>query len=352
MGQLASESAGVMRSGGQDWREPETRDIVLPEFRFHTGEVMLQLRVRVTTLGHPDGAPVLVLHGTGGEGRSLLSGEFGGELFGPGQPLDAARHRIVLPDAIGHGGSAKPSDGLRAAFPAYDYDDMVEAHHRVLVEALGIERVRVVLGVSMGGMLTWIWGIRYPLFMDALVPLASLPAPMSGRNWMLRRLLIDAIRNDPHWKEGNYGAQPQGVRAAWEFFNLATNGGTLALQKAAPTREAADRWLAARRAASLAFDANDLLYQFQASRNYDPSAHLVRIRAPLLAINSTDDERNPPETMIAASAIERLANARLHIVRGSENTRGHGTVGLAGLWAPELDRFLATVPSPTASLHP
>lgn len=158
MGQLASESAGVMRSGGRDWREPETRDIVLPEFRFHTGEVMLQLRVRVTTLGHPDGAPVLVLHGTGGEGRSLLSGEFGGELFGPGQPLDAARHRIVLPDAIGHGGSAKPSDGLRAAFPAYDYDDMVEAHHRVLVEALGIERVRVVLGVSMGGMLTWIWG--------------------------------------------------------------------------------------------------------------------------------------------------------------------------------------------------
>ena len=222
---------------------------------------------------------------------------------------------------------------------------MVEAQHRVLVEALSVERVRLVLGVSMGGMLTWLWGIRYPSFMDALVPLASLPAPMSGRNWLLRRLVIDAIRNDPAWDEGNYDVQPPGVRAAWEFFTHATNGGTLALQKAAPTRKAADRWLESRRAASLAFDANDLLYQFQASRNYDPSACLDRIRAPVLAINSDDDERNPPETNIAASAIERVANARLHVVRGSESTRGHGTVGLAGLWAPELKRFLTTLPS-------
>ncbi|WP_076998136.1 alpha/beta fold hydrolase [Variovorax sp. KK3] len=332
----------VTSTSAIDWLEPQTHDLALRDFRFHTGEVMPRLRMRVTALGNPEGAPVLVLHGTGSEGRTLLNDDFAGALFGPGQALDAARHRIVLPDAIGHGGSAKPSDGLRAAFPAYDYDDIVDAHHRLLIEVLGIERLRLVLGVSMGGMLTWTWGVRYPSFMDALVPLASLPAPMSGRNWLLRRLVIDAIRNDPDWRDGHYDMQPRSARAAREFFDLATNGGTLALQKAAPTRGEADRWLAARREATVPFDANDLLYQFQAARSYDPSAQLHRIRAPVLAINSDDDERNPPETMIAANAMARLPNARLHVVRGSDGTRGHGTVGLAGLWAAELDSFLAS----------
>jgi homoserine O-acetyltransferase len=254
------------------WQVPSVREFIARDFRFHTGEVMPELRLRYAVLGNPSGDPVLVLHGTSGSGSRLLSAEFAGALFGPGQVLDAARHFVVLPDAIGHGGSAKPSDGLRTRFPHYDYDDMVRAQHLVVTEALGLQHLRLVLGVSMGGMHTWLWGMQYPGFMDALVPLACQPAPMSGRNWMLRRLLVDAIRGDPQWANGNYTEQPRSARAAWEFFNVATNGGSLALHQQAPNREAADRWLESRRAAPFTADANDLVHQWSASRNYDPRA--------------------------------------------------------------------------------
>lgn len=333
---------GTSRS--RDWYTPITHEFVARDFQFHGGEVLPLLRLRYTVLGNPESEPVLVLHGTGGTGSGLLSREFGGELFGAGQPLDAARHFIVLPDAIGHGGSAKPSDGLRASFPRYNYEDMVDAQYRVVAEALGLRHLRMVLGASMGGMHTWLWGIRHPGFMDALVPMSSLPAPMSGRNWLMRRLLVDAIRNDPLWAGGNYVEQPPGVRAAWEFFSIATNGGSLALQKVAGTRAMADDWLEARRALPFSSDANDLLYQWEASRDYDPSAGLERIRAHVLAINSADDERNPPETGIAERGIAQLANSRLLLIPASEQTRGHGTVGLATLWAGALNLFLRSVP--------
>ena len=327
------------------WRTPVVHEFVARDFRFHTGEVLPALRLGYTVLGNPDGEPVLVLHGTGGNGSVLLSNDFGGKLFGAGQPLDAARHFIVLPDAIGHGASAKPSGGMRTTFPCYNYDDMVEGQYRVVTEALGLRHLRLVLGASMGGMHTWLWGVRYPSFMDALIPLSSLPAPMSGRNWLMRRLLIDAIRSDPQWAQGNYIEQPAAARAAWEAFSIATNGGTLALEKAAPNRALADRWLESRRAMPFSTDANDLLYSYEASRDYDPSAGLERIRAHVLAINSADDERNPPETGIAQRVVERLANGRFLLIPDSQETRGHGTVGLAALWAEECRTFLASVPA-------
>lgn len=331
------------------WRIPISREFTARDFRFHAGELVPALRLGYTVLGNPRGQPVLALHGTGGSGRALLTGEFGDKLFGPGGPLDAAQHFIVLPDAIGHGRSTKPSDGLRAAFPRYDYDDMVEGQYRVVHEALGLDHLRVVLGISMGGMQAWLWGIRHPRFMDALIPLASLPAPMSGRNWLLRRLLLDQIRCDPQWEQGNYPAQPPGARRAWEFFNVATNGGTRALQAAAPHRAAADEWLDTKRAAPFDADANDLLYQYDASRDYDPSGALESIRAHVLAINSCDDERNPPELGIAERAIARLAHGRLLLIAGGNDTAGHGTVRCAGLWADACRAFLDAVPA--ASPH-
>lgn len=326
------------------WRTPVSHEFTVRDFRFHTGETVAELRLAYTVMGRPNGTPVLALHGTGQNGRDLLSPEFGGRLFGPGGPLDAAEHFIVLPDAIGHGRSAKPSDGLRAAFPCYNYEDMVEGQHRVVREALGIDHLRLVLGISMGGMHTWQWGIRHLGFMDALVPLASLPAPMSGRNWLLRQLLIDQIRGDPQWDQGNYVAQPPGARRAWEFFSAATSGGTLALQEAIPNPAAADEWLKAKRALPFDVDANDLLYQFAASRDYDPSYALEDIRAHVLAIVSSDDERNPPETGIAQQAIDRLAHGRLLLLPGSAQTSGHGTVRSAELWAPALHAFLDAMP--------
>jgi homoserine O-acetyltransferase len=337
--------ADVLSTGEEPaWRIPVVHEFFARDFRFQNGEVFPSLKLSYTVLGNPGGKPVLVLHGTGGTGSGLLSRDFGDELFGAGKPLDAAQHFIVLPDSIGHGGSAKPSDGMRATFPRYTYDDMVEAQYRVVTEALGLRHLRLVLGASMGGMHTWLWGVRYPAFMDALIPMSSMPAPMSGRNWLMRRLLIDSIRNDPEWNFGNYIDQPIGVRAAWQTYSIATNGGTLALQKAAPSRVLADNWLASRRRLPFSIDANDLLYQYEASRDYDPSYGLERIRAHFLAINSADDERNPPETGIAQRAVERLSNGAFLLIPGTEDTRGHGTVGMAMLWADECRAFLNSVP--------
>jgi homoserine O-acetyltransferase/O-succinyltransferase len=327
-----------------DFPAPKEGDWIARDFRFHTGELVPELRLHYTTVGAPTGQPVLILHGTTGSGTGMLAPGFAGELFGPGQPLDASKYYIILPDAIGHGKSAKPSDGLRAKFPLYNYDDMVDAQYRLVTEGLGLRHLRLVLGNSMGGMHTWIWGVKHPDIMDALVPMASQPSEMSSRNWMMRRLITDSIRNDPEWNNGNYTAQPRSARAASVFYGIATAGGTLAYQKFAPTREAADKMLNDRLAAPFGADANDVLYAWDSSRDYNPAPGLERIQAALLAINSADDERNPPETGIMDRELKRVKNGRLFLIPAGEDTRGHSTTGFAGFWKAQLQDFLETVP--------
>ena len=344
----AAMALAAFAAAAAEYPAPKEGDFVARDFRFHTGEVMPELRLHYTTVGAPTGEPVLVLHGTAGSGTGMLNPAFAGELFGPGQPLDATKYFIILPDAIGAGKSSKPSDGLRAKFPRYNYDDMVAAQHRLVTEGLGLRHLRLVLGNSMGGMQTWMWGTTHPDFMDALVPMASQPTEMSSRNWMMRRMLIDAVRNDPDWNNGDYTAQPKGLRVANVFYGIATSGGTLAYQAMAPTREKADALLDARLSAPFTADANDFLYQWDSSRDYNPAPGLERITAALLAVNSADDERNPPETGIMERELKRVKNGRLHLIPGSEETRGHGTTGLAKFWKKELEEFLRTVPRRTA----
>jgi len=327
-----------------DFPAPKEGIFIARDFKFHTGEVMPELRLAYTTIGEPSGEPVLVLHGTTGSAASMLGPTFGGELFGKGQPLDATRYYIILPDAVGHGKSSKPSDGLRARFPKYNYDDMVEAHYRLIKEGLGVRHLRLVIGNSMGGMHTWLWGAKYPDSMDALVPMASQPSEMASRNWMLRRLLVDTIRTDPDYKDGDYTTQPRSVKMANVFFAVATNGGTLAFQKLAPTREAADKLVDARLAAPFKADANDFVYQWDSSRDYNASPGLERIQAALLAINADDDERNPPETGIMERELKRVKGGRLYLIPASDDTRGHGTTGNATFWKQQLNDFLQTVP--------
>ncbi|MCC7346027.1 MAG: alpha/beta fold hydrolase [Variibacter sp.] len=334
----------AVAAAAADYPAPIEGTWVARDFRFHTGEVMPEVRLHYRTIGAPTGEPVLILHGTGGSSASMLVASFANELFGPGQPLDAAKYFIIIPDALGAGKSSKPSDGLRTKFPLYNYDDMVLAQHRLVTEGLGIRHLRLVLGNSMGGMQTWMWGVRYPEFMDALAPMASQPTEMSSRNWMMRRMIIDAVRNDPDWNGGNYTTQPKAFRVAVVFFTIATNGGTLAYQKAAPTREAADKLLDTRLKAPFTADANDFLYQWDSSRDYNPSPGLERIQAALLAINSADDERNPPETGIMVRELKRIKNARLHLIPASEETVGHGTTMRAKFWKQQLQELLQTAP--------
>lgn len=317
---------------------------VVRDFRFHTGEVLPELRLHYRTVGAPSGEPVLVLHGTTGSGASFLTPAFAGELFGPGQPLDASRYHVILPDAIGTGKSSKPSDGLRTTFPKYNYDDMVAAQYRLVTEHLGIRHLRLVIGNSMGGMQTWIWAQKYPDFMDIAVPMASLPTEMSGRNWMMRRLIIDSIRNDPEWMGGNYTKQPRSAQFASVFFATATNGGNQALFAAAPSREKADKLLDQRLTAPFAGDANDHLYQWESSGDYNPSPGLERIQATLLAINSADDERNPPEIGVLDREIKRVKAGRILLIPVSEKTAGHGTTGQAKFWKQDLERLLQSAP--------
>ena len=331
-------------ASADDYPPPKEGDWIARDFRFHTGEVMPELRLHYTTLGTPSSEAVLILHGTAGSAANMLTPAFAGELFGPGQPLDAGRYYLILPDALGAGKSAKPSDGMRAQFPRYNYDDMVAAQHRLVTEGLGVRHLRLVLGNSMGGMHTWLWGITYPDMMDTLAPMASQPTEMSGRNWMMRRLLIDAVRKDPAWNEGNYTVQPPSLRMANVMFGVATSGGTQAYYKAAPTREAADRLVDEREAASFTSDANDFLYQWEASRDYNPSPALERIKAAVLAINSADDERNPPELGIMERELKRIDNARLLLIPASAETRGHGTTGMARFYRQQLQELLQTAP--------
>jgi homoserine O-acetyltransferase/O-succinyltransferase len=331
---------GAERAQAADPPQPQQGDFVVKDFRFHTGEVLPELKLHYMTLGAPTGEPVLVLHGSSGSGQTMMAKSFAGELFGPGQSLDTAKYFIIIPDAIGSGKSSRPSNGLRTGFPKYNYDDTVAAQYRLLTEHLGIRHLKLVIGQSMGGMLTWIWGETYPDFMSALVPLGSQPTAMAGRNWMLRRMMIETIRSDPAYHDGDYTEQPPSFRFAANFFSLATSGGTRALYRAAPTRAQADKIVEARLAERFTADANDYIYSYEASRDYDPSPGLETIRARVLAINAADDERNPVELGILEREIKRVKNGRYYQIPGSAQTVGHGTSGQAKWWKQLLPDLL------------
>jgi len=330
-----------------DYPAPKQGDWIARDFKFHTGATMPELRLHYTTVGDPSGQPVLVLHGSGGSAATMLTATFAGELFGPGQPLDATKYYIIIPDGIGHGKSAKPSDGMKTAFPKYDYTDMVDAQYRLVTEGLGVKHLRLVIGNSMGGMHTWIWGVRYPHAMDALVPMASQPTEMAARNWMLRRLMLETIRNDPDYNGGNYTGQPRMMKYAIAAFGVASAGGTLGYQTLAPTAAKADQMVDERLAAPVTADANDFVYQWEASHDYNPSAGLEKIEATLLAINAADDERNPPETGVTDAALKRIKNAKLYLIPASTETRGHLTTGNARFYLQPLQELLATAPQRT-----
>ena len=327
-----------------DYPAPKQGEWIARDFKFHTGETMPELRLHYTTIGEPTGQPVLVLHGSGGSAASMLTAGFGGELFGPGQPLDAAKYYIIIPDSVGHGKSSKPSDGMKTAFPKYNYEDMVDAQYRLVKEGLGVKHLRLVIGNSMGGMHTWIWGGKYPQFMDALVPMASQPTEMAARNWMLRRMMLETIRNDPDYNGGNYTAQPRMMKYAINAYGIATAGGTLAYQALAPTAAKADKMVDDRLAIAITADANDFVYQWEASRDYNPAPSLEKIEATLLVINAADDERNPPETGVTDAAMKRVKNGRLFLIPASSETRGHLTTGNAKFYKKQVEELLQTAP--------
>ncbi len=336
-----------LAAAAADYPAPKQGEWIARDFKFHTGETMAELKLHYTTVGDPAGMPVMVLHGSGGSAASMLTPAFAGELFGPGQPFDAAKYYIIIPDALGHGKSAKPSDGLKTKFPQYDYADMVDAQYRLLAEGLGIRHVRLIIGNSMGGMNVWLWGEKYPGYMDALVPMASQPTAMASRNWMLRRMMLETIRNDPDYKDGNYTVQPRFLKIASTFFGIATAGGTLHYQKLAPTREQADKLVDARLAAPMTADANDFLWQWGSSADYDAAPGLEKIQAWVLAINAADDERNPPETGLMERAMKRVRHGTLYLIPASEETTGHLTTGNAKFYKQQLQELLQTAPRRT-----
>jgi homoserine O-acetyltransferase len=335
---------------------PATRegDFVVHDFRFASGATLPELRLHYTTLGKPvhDAAghvtnAVLVLHGTGGDGHQFLRPQFAGELFGPGQPLDVTKYYVILPDSIGHGRSSKPSDGLHARFPEYTYADMVAAQHLLLTQGLGVDRLRLLMGTSMGCMHGFLWGENYPDFMDALMPLACLPVEIAGRNRMWRKMVIDAIREDPAWAGGEYPAEPRAALRTASDLLLIAGSAPIYMQAAFPNRDSADQRVIEYTNASLAsLDANDLLYQVSASRDYDPAARLGEIQARVLWINSADDFINPPELGIAEAQAKRLRHGRFVLLPAGERTRGHGSHTWAVLWKSELVALLAETARP------
>ena len=327
-----------------DYPTPRHGDWVAKDFKFHTGETMKELRLHYITVGEPTGQPVLLLHGTSGSAASMLTPAFAGELFGAGQPLDATKHYIVIPDSIGHGQSAKPSDGLKAKFPRYDYTVMVAAQHRLVTEGLGLKHLRMVIGNSMGGMHTWLLAEKYPDYMDAAMPMASQPTAMASRNWMLRRMMIETIKSDPEYNNGNYTAQPRMLKVANAFFGIATNGGTLNYQNIAPTFAKADEFVDKALAAPMTADANDFLYQWESSHGFDAAPQLDKITAALVAVNAADDERNPPETGVMEREIKRVKNGKVFLIPASSDTRGHGTTGNAKFYKQALEDLLKSAP--------
>ena len=342
----------ILAWAAPSWAEtpaPREGDFVIRNFRFVSGETLPELRLHYLTLGRPardargriDNA-VLILHGTGGSGRQFLAPQFAGVLYGAGALLDTTRYFIILPDGIGHGRSSKPGDGLRARFPHYDYDDMVAAQHRLVTEHLGVDHLRLVMGTSMGGMHTWVWGEDYPGFMDALMPLACQPVAIVGRNRLWRDMVSDAIRLDPEWRGGEYETEPRaGLREALDLLLIAGSA-PLQMQKNLATRDTVDRYLESYRSSRLpSLDANDLLYQIDASRHYDPSPRLGQIRARVMFVNSADDFINPPELGIAEREIQKVKGARFVLLPISDQTRGHGTHTWAAVWKQYLAELLA-----------
>jgi homoserine O-acetyltransferase len=328
---------------------PVEGDFTAPAFALTSGRSLPELRMHYRTLGQPRrdadgriGNAILLLHGTGGTGAQFLSPQFAGELFGPGQPLDIARYYIIMPDNLGHGGSSKPSDGQRARFPEYGYADMVEAQRRLLVDGLGVDRVRLMLGTSMGCMHIFVWAEAHPDFADALMPMACQPTAIVGRNRLWRTMLKDAIRSDPTWAGGDYTAQPvEGLRTAVDLLLLAGSA-PMAMQQDLATPAAVDEWLSQQQARRLpALDANDLWYQVNASFDYDPSAGLERITAPTTWINSADDFINPPELGLAERFLPRIAGVRYRLVPNSVGGKGHGTHTWAVFWKDDLAALLA-----------
>ena len=325
-------------------------DAILENFAFATGETLPEIKIHYTTLGTPRRDAkgnvtnaVMILHGTGGTGRQFFQPQFANELFGPGQPLDAGKYYVILPDNLGHGSSSKPSDGLRMKFPQYRYADMVRLQHRLVTEGLGLSELKLVMGTSMGAMHVWMWGYMYPSFADGLVPLASNPVEIAGRNRIWRKLLVDALVTDPTWKNGEYTEQPRGMASAIGFLLMATSV-PLQWQKDMPTAAAADRWLSEQVASrTKSMDANDTIYHFRASEDYDPSPHLAGITAPLLAINSADDFVNPPELPMMEALIEKVPRGRFVLIPISDETRGHGTHSRPAIFGPYLAEFLKTI---------
>ena len=331
-----------------DFPAPVEGDFVVHGFTFTTGETLPELTLHYRTIGTPRrdasgvvGNAVLILHGTGGAGSGFLAQSFGGQLFGAGQLLDATRYFIILPDGIGHGKSSKPSDGLRTRFPKYTYDDMVRAQHLLLTDGLKVNHLRLVLGTSMGAMHCWVWGEMFPDFVDGLVPLASVPTQIAGRNRVMRTMVMDSIRNDPAWRGGNYTEQPrQGLVGAINLLLMMTSS-PLQWQTQNPTRDTADRWYENQITSRVATtDANDMLYQFNASRDYDPSPNLEKITAAVLAINSADDVVNPPELGLMEKLITRVKRGKYVLIPTSDQTRGHGTHSLPAVWGQHLADFL------------
>lgn len=327
-------------------------DAVLKNFTFVSGETLPELKQHYTTLGTPRKDArgvvrnaVMILHGTGGAGRSFLSNGYAGQLFGAGQILDSTKYYIILPDGIGHGASSKPSDGLHAKFPKYTYDDMVKAQHRMLTEHLGVNHLRLIMGTSMGCMHGWVWGYTFPDFMDGLAPFACVPQAIVGRNRMVRTMAMDFIRNDPAWKGGEYTSPPVvGLRGAMSMLYLMSSA-PLVQQTQAPTRQKADSVIRAYLDARVAStDANDFLYQFDASRDYDPSTHLAHVTAPALFINSADDFVNPPELGLAERYAKQMPKTTFILLPITPETRGHGTHSLPGVWGTHLAKFLSALP--------
>jgi len=337
----------VAQAQAASYPQPQQGDYVIRDFAFASGEILPELKLHYTTIGSPavdqTGVvtnAVLVLHGTGGSGGGFLTEQFAGTLFGPGQPLDAQRYYLILPDSIGAGKSSKPSDGLRGHFPRYTYDDMVRAQHLLVLDHLHVKHLRLILGTSMGGMHAWLWGGMYPDFMDALMPMACLPAPIAGRNRMQRRLITDAIRNDPEWRNGDYDKQPRGLISALQM-NVISTASAEQLQRLAPNPSAADKLLdnlVNQRLASV--DANDYLYQWDASRTYDPRPGLSKIQAEVVAVNSADDEVNPPELGVVEREIARVRHARYVLIPAGEKTIGHRTFYVTELWKALLPELL------------
>jgi homoserine O-acetyltransferase len=327
---------------------PTEGDFAIKDFVFASGEKLPELRIHYTTLGKPrrDAAghvtnAVLVMHGTGGSGQQFARPQFADVLFGPGQPLDVSRYYVILPDDIGHGKSSKPSDGLHARFPHYGYTDMVAAEHALVVDGLKVDRLRLVMGTSMGCMHAWMWAESWPSIMDAVMPLACLPVQIAGRNRQWRKTLIDAIMNDPEWNGGDYIKQPRGALHTAQALLAIAGSSPLADQKRMPTRDAVDKEVEEAQAKFAAmFDANDTLYAVAASRDYDPSAGLEKITAPVVFVNSADDFINPPELGIAEREIKRVKRGRFLLIPASESTHGHGTHTWAVFWQRELKDLL------------